>query len=256
MISNEDAVAQVGKWMNAELVANEPKGDWLQFTNTRHILGEIQHHHRKVEAVLNDPNGIDPDKLREHIADTCNCYLFLANANHLLDTNMRNLKELNNNELNALEKVHNAIYLGDNSDYRTALYEALCALLGTEWDDAAQDYPSGKNYERIQIELEHRKTNPVAPQAAPATQWNVKTAEYVIHTGMGKMHQNTLPFLDGKQFEEFNTIGYSGRTSNGAKTSREEYLNTLGKGRFEVVCLKGDNGDFSETFKIIQTVVG
>lgn len=90
MITNEDAVEQLGKWMVTELEANEHQGDWTEFTDTQRILGEIQHHHRKVEAALQGSNGvIDLNKLREHIADTCNCYLFLANANNLLDKSMR-----------------------------------------------------------------------------------------------------------------------------------------------------------------------
>ena len=157
MISNDDAVEQLGEWMKTELVANEHQGDWSEFTDTRRILEEIRHHHSKVEIVLNDTNGVDLGKLREHIADTCNCYLFLANANNLLDTSMRTLKDLNDHELKALDSVTTAIYLGDSSDYHSALFEAMCALLGTEWDDRAQEYPNAKNFERIQAELTLRK---------------------------------------------------------------------------------------------------
>lgn len=76
----------------------------------------------------------------------------------------------------------------------------------------------------------------------------IKTFE--ISTGMGK-YFGKLPFLSETELEEFNSIGYSGKTTKGVKMSRESYLNSLNKGEFQVRQTKFDNGSFEESFFII-----
>jgi hypothetical protein len=61
----------------------------------------------------------------------------------------------------------------------------------------------------------------------------------------------SLPFLSDTELEEFNSICYSGKNTKGIKMGREEYLNTLGKGVFDVTQTKFDNGNFSEGFTIV-----
>ena len=66
---------------------------------------------------------------------------------------------------------------------------------------------------------------------------------------MGKCSEK-LPFLNEKELEEFNEIGYTGKLE-GIKTTREVYPNSLGKGTFKVIQTKFDTGDFTEKFLII-----
>ena len=67
-----------------------------------------------------------------------------------------------------------------------------------------------------------------------------------ITTGMGK-YFGKLPFLTESELEEFNSIGYSGKTT----ISRENYLNSLNKGEFQVTQTKFDDGSFEERFTIV-----
>lgn len=64
-----------------------------------------------------------------------------------------------------------------------------------------------------------------------------------IDTVMGKCLV-TLPFLSPNELTKFNDIGYSGG-------NRSEYLNSLGKGQFQVTQTKFDNGNFEEAFTIV-----
>lgn len=80
----------------------------------------------------------------------------------------------------------------------------------------------------------------------------MSTEIYHITTSMGSIRDNDLPFLNAIELNEFNIIGYTGRTSNDEKTNYEDYLNTLDRGNFKVVCTKSDNGDFSENYIVIQ----
>lgn len=73
---------------------------------------------------------------------------------------------------------------------------------------------------------------------------------YQITTGMGKCFDE-LPFLNKKEHKEFNNIGYSGKKLDGKSSSREVYLNSLGKGEFQVTQTKFDNGNFEEGFTIV-----
>ena len=76
---------------------------------------------------------------------------------------------------------------------------------------------------------------------------------YTIDTSMGTTRDD-LPFLNEKQMNEFNNIGYTGKGYDGIKTNRATYLNKLGLGEFEVDQTKCDNGDFSEQFIITHVV--
>jgi len=72
---------------------------------------------------------------------------------------------------------------------------------------------------------------------------------YQVSTCMGKVNTyfgHPLPFLSPSEKEELDLIGYTGKNSEGVKTNRCDYLNTLDKGQFQVEQIKFDNGDFSE----------
>lgn len=73
---------------------------------------------------------------------------------------------------------------------------------------------------------------------------------FQITTAMGK-YFGELPFLSENELKEFNSIGYSGKLLNGQTISRQEYLNSLNKGEFQVTKTKHDNGDFEERFVIV-----
>lgn len=78
-----------------------------------------------------------------------------------------------------------------------------------------------------------------------------KPVQYRFSTGMGQVNASLgypLPFLNEAQRKELDTIGYTGKNSNGIKTTREIYLNSLGIGSFSIEQIKFDNGDFSEEF--------
>lgn len=78
---------------------------------------------------------------------------------------------------------------------------------------------------------------------------------YNMTTCMGKcIQQAQLSFLSQEEIVELNEIGYTGKNSEGIKTTREEYLNSLNKGLFKVEQLTYNNGDFFETFLIIRVI--
>ncbi len=56
--------------------------------------------------------------------------------------------------------------------------------------------------------------------------------------------------LSNEEFDELNKIGYSGKTSDGKRISRADYLNTLGKGEWSFLQTKGDSGDFTEMWVV------
>lgn len=74
--------------------------------------------------------------------------------------------------------------------------------------------------------------------------------QHTIHTCMGKINGDCPPFLTADEQKEFDTIGHTGKNSQGVKSSYGEYLNSLGKGEFSVKQTKSDNGDFCETFEV------
>lgn len=80
----------------------------------------------------------------------------------------------------------------------------------------------------------------------------IKVQAYVREeTALGKF-TSMLPFLTHEEFFELNLIGHTGKTSTGKKISREKYLNSLGKGTFQVIQTHSDTGDFREEFTIIH----
>lgn len=77
------------------------------------------------------------------------------------------------------------------------------------------------------------------------------TKIYYIETAMGTIDKG-LPFLSVEELAEFNTIGYTGKTTSLVETAFEEYLNTLGKGVFKVDRTMFDNGDFRERYSVFR----
>jgi hypothetical protein len=75
-----------------------------------------------------------------------------------------------------------------------------------------------------------------------------------IETSMGSVTSNSeskLTFLTETELINLSTIGYSGKL-NGAPETFQSYLNSLGKGTFQVTQTKHDNGDFRERFTIVR----
>ena len=73
---------------------------------------------------------------------------------------------------------------------------------------------------------------------------------YTFETSSGSVRTffgHPLHFLSDQEKKDFDEIGYTGKL-NGKRTSRTEYLNSLGKGEFSLLQTKWDNGDFSEKF--------
>lgn len=72
-----------------------------------------------------------------------------------------------------------------------------------------------------------------------------------IQTATGQCTKK-IPFLSDIENAEFDSIGYSGLTTDGKRITRSEFLNSLGKGEFKVQQTKFDNGDFIEEFIIVR----
>ncbi len=80
----------------------------------------------------------------------------------------------------------------------------------------------------------------------------MKVNTYKIETAMGRICEyfgHPLHFLSDKEKADLDTIGYTGKLG-GVKMSRESYLNSLGKGTFNITQTKFDDGSFSEEFII------
>lgn len=85
----------------------------------------------------------------------------------------------------------------------------------------------------------------------------LKIETYKITTNSGKVSTyfgHPLAFLTDEEKKELDSIGYTGKTTDGIKVSRVDYLNSLGKGTFTITCVRIDNGDFSEDFIISRVV--
>jgi hypothetical protein len=80
---------------------------------------------------------------------------------------------------------------------------------------------------------------------------------YRIETGCGKLTSfgDKLDFLSEVEAKEFDSIGYSSKKLDGTKMDRETYLNSLGKGEFDVTQTKYDKGDFSEAYTIARAIL-
>lgn len=74
---------------------------------------------------------------------------------------------------------------------------------------------------------------------------------------MGSVSSHTkLYFLTETQQKEFDSIGYSGKTLNGTKMGRVEYLNSIEKNvEYSLHQIKHDNGDFNEEFILVRVVL-
>ena len=84
----------------------------------------------------------------------------------------------------------------------------------------------------------------------------MKLQDYRIETGMGKVSRpNPLDFLSKTEKEEFDNIGYAGKTFSGKRISRVDYLNSLNKGEFKVIKTKWDDGTYIEEFLIIRVTM-
>ena len=70
---------------------------------------------------------------------------------------------------------------------------------------------------------------------------------------MGKSREG-LSFLNIKENNDLNKIGYSGKL-NKKNITRKEYLNSLNKGEFTVVQTTFDDGSFSEEFLITRVTL-
>lgn len=82
---------------------------------------------------------------------------------------------------------------------------------------------------------------------------------YAIKTSSGTLSKfgQQLDFLNPEQLKEFNTIGYTGKNSQGVKMSRVEYLNSLNPSveQFNMTQTKYDNGDFNEAFILTRVII-
>lgn len=78
--------------------------------------------------------------------------------------------------------------------------------------------------------------------------YRVVTASGRVHTFFAHPLKDVLTLQEIKNLDE---IGYSGKF-NGLETTRTEYLNSLGKGTFEIKQIAHNGGDFSECFIIAR----
>lgn len=89
----------------------------------------------------------------------------------------------------------------------------------------------------------------------------VRLATYLIKTYMGKVLTNDYSykvlasFLSEEEIIQLHSIGYSGHDVQGNRTTREDYLNTLGKGMFKVTQTTYDNASFMEDFIITRAYI-
>ena len=78
---------------------------------------------------------------------------------------------------------------------------------------------------------------------------------YTVRTVKGKLKnpdRQLTSFLSKDEIDEFNLIGYTGHNSSNERTNVEDYLNSLGKGLFNVNKLEYGKGDFTETLSITR----
>jgi hypothetical protein len=77
----------------------------------------------------------------------------------------------------------------------------------------------------------------------------IETHDVTTHMGCAWDH---LPCLTKDEQEEFDLIGYTGKNNAGEKTNFQTFLNSLGKGEFQVKQTKWDDGSFEERFTIVR----
>ena len=76
------------------------------------------------------------------------------------------------------------------------------------------------------------------------------TITYNIITVMGNLSE-VLPFLSHIENKEFNSIGESNTLLNGTEITWEQYLNSLGKGKFKITQTEFNSGVL-EKFTIVR----
>ena len=83
--------------------------------------------------------------------------------------------------------------------------------------------------------------------------------EYKIEICVGRVlrvkGEHPLSFLTDQEKSELDIIGYTGRSTEGLKVSKEEYLNSLGKGNFIVKQTKRIDYDFREKYTITRETI-
>lgn len=84
----------------------------------------------------------------------------------------------------------------------------------------------------------------------------IQIAHYDIETGMGSLSKSSRDrlgiILSESELNELDSIGYSGKTTQGDRISYEYYLNSLDKGSWTVHQTKFDNGDFSQAYNFTR----
>lgn len=80
---------------------------------------------------------------------------------------------------------------------------------------------------------------------------------YKFSTGMGRVNTyngHPLTFLSATEQRQLDSIGYSGKTLEGVKTTKHDFFNSLDKGNFAIKQTVYDNGDFCESFILARTI--
>lgn len=79
---------------------------------------------------------------------------------------------------------------------------------------------------------------------------------YEFQTVMGECRGKVLDFLTEEQLKEFNSIGYSGKTTDNRPMGRVDYLNSLFPNeQFTLLKTRSDNGDFSEDWVLTRVIL-
>lgn len=85
---------------------------------------------------------------------------------------------------------------------------------------------------------------------------NMKTLSgRVVREKVKSKEIHPLSFLSEDEQMEVDSIGYRGELSNGSPCTLKDYLNSLGRGVFEVIRTKMDDGTFYEEFLVIRATV-
>mgnify|MGYP000325954297 CR=1 FL=1 len=81
----------------------------------------------------------------------------------------------------------------------------------------------------------------------------MKITNYTIHLSLGQGDWKQIPEIDTTNRRELDEIGYTGKLY-GKPITFQEYLNAefSHETRFKVELIKGDNGDFIETYLVTK----
>lgn len=61
--------------------------------------------------------------------------------------------------------------------------------------------------------------------------------------------------LSDKEFENLQSIGYSGKTLDGIRVTREDFLNSLGNGSWNLCLIRTDSGAYSDEYVVVYSEV-